>query len=697
MPRLAEQDQPTSWAPSLGSDSPRSSVVKDADAQLAASRAVLESLRRGRSSFVKAGVPSRGGGSSPVRNNGPASSAPTDDGADSDERVLQLHLARESMPPAPANVAASPRSVRDLPPSIVQKAMDSPRAGDGPANGGAPGAGEEPTDPELLMEENEALREECRRLQRVLDASNRRRRTVETDSQGLRVEVSTLERKVAELTVERDEARVELARRASPDREAQQEDAAAAEAPAEGLSVAELKAALTSMQVRSDHCIEKSELLALYKAEKAREGGAPHAQKSVAMSRVREYRGWQTKISRTSGEAYYVNTATGESQWEPPSDTPVAESASSSGANLRGSRELLGGMLMPPEAQHVQLARGPDGFGITIRSDAMVLSYTPPPGGDVSSVPVGWFLAAAAGVAVHGREDVLEVLGSAAESSLEFIFVPPPLELHATAVQLTPYRDSVLGIAAASASFNKEKPKLFEHFLIIGAGEDAVARVQQQDKTSPFSPAGAARGLTRLASLQKRAAESVGMAAEPEMLCSFPPVADAALLEQIRDCLTFPDGFRIDTVLGNVNAGADVGEVQQYVFLMHTQAESDGSPVSGAQGAGELRPMYGACIRTTEIVAVTETSVPMPSLSRGLATRRRCHTAPRCHCLLARSPVFEVLFAILRRFLRDEEAHRVRLQQEDADGGSIDGGPVLQVSEHTRPSCVCSFRVETSG
>ena len=107
--------------------------------------------------------------------------------------------------------------------------------------------------------------------------------------------------------------------------------------------------------------------------------------------------------------------------------------------------------------------------------------------------------------------------------------------------------------------------------------------------------------------------------------------------------------------------------------------------------------MYGACIRTTEVVAVTETSVPMPSLSRGLATRRRCHTAPRCHCLLARSPVFEVLFAILRRFLRDEEAHRVRLQQEDADGGSIDGGPVLQVSEHTRLSCVCSFRVETSG
>jgi hypothetical protein len=87
---------------------------------------------------------------------------------------------------------------------------------------------------------------------------------------------------------------------------------------------------------------------------------------------------------------------------------------------------------------------------------------------------------------------VLEVLGSRSSNvpleGLEFIILPPPLMLHRTAVQLTPLRHSVLWGAAASASFNKEKPKLFEHFLIIGAGDDAVSAVKQQQKSS--SPAG---------------------------------------------------------------------------------------------------------------------------------------------------------------------------------------------------------------
>lgn len=54
--------------------------------------------------------------------------------------------------------------------------------------------------------------------------------------------------------------------------------------------------------------------------------------------------------------------------------------------------------------------------------------------------------------------------------------------LHPAAVQLTPLRNSVLWGAAASASFNKEKPKLFEHFLIIGAGDEAVSALQQQNQ-----------------------------------------------------------------------------------------------------------------------------------------------------------------------------------------------------------------------
>jgi hypothetical protein len=50
----------------------------------------------------------------------------------------------------------------------------------------------------------------------------------------------------------------------------------------------------------------------------------------------------------------------------------------------------------------------------------------------------------------------------AESDSIDFIFVPPPVLLIPSAVNLTPPQESVLGIASTSANFNRERPKLFE-------------------------------------------------------------------------------------------------------------------------------------------------------------------------------------------------------------------------------------------
>lgn len=660
-------------------------ITAAADAQLEASRRLLESLKNKANSGENAslhspreggvgsaasklspalglrlGVPSRGGECSPQRSHGSA--------ADDAEEVRQeKHTSTPPRAPTSVSARASGDSLRELPPAVIKESLDSPArarihgeeasafASPGAPSGEALGASDIASDDDeralqaelsasLLEEENHALREECRRLQRLLDASNRRRRAVEAENQSLKVAATVAEQKIAELVAERDSASGGFTRARSTG----------------GLpvSVSSAVAAAAEGQLESKVAPDSEP--------------SPQAPAVKAASRPLEYRGWITKVSRTTGEVYYVHRATGASQWDPPEmapktdDKPVLER----GRGDKGSeRELLDGMLLPSEARRVRLPKGPDGFGITIRSDAMVLSYAPPAGKQSSLVPVGWFLAAAAGVAVHTREDVLEVLGSRSSDvpadGLEFIILPPPLMLHRSAVQLTPQRHSVLWGAAASASFNKEKPKLFEHFLIIGAGDDAVSGVKQQRKSSLQ----AGDWLNR-----RRATESVqGVAAEPEVLCAFPPVMDTAVLEQIRSCFTFPDGFRVETVSRNLNQGSgNENATDEYVFLMHTQADVTSSVASGSDGAGEMRPMYGVCIRTVEIIAVTEGSQQI-----GVRSRPRCHTAPRCHCLLARTPIFDILFAVLRRFLQDEQGHRIRLQRDDADSSDL-SDPVLQ-------------------
>jgi hypothetical protein len=183
----------------------------------------------------------------------------------------------------------------------------------------------------LLEEENHAVREECRRLQRVLDASNRRRRAVEAENQSLKVAAAVAEQKIAELVVERDSARADLARSKST----------GALPVSSTVSSPAAAAAETQPQSRPTVIAKPA-----------------HREPSVEVaSRPHEYRGWITKVSRTTGETYYVHRATGASQWDPPEmasqiDKPAPEPA---GGTKGPERELLDGMLLPSEARHVLL------------------------------------------------------------------------------------------------------------------------------------------------------------------------------------------------------------------------------------------------------------------------------------------------------------------------------------------------------
>eukprot|EP01047_Picozoa_sp_COSAG01_P082405 COSAG01_NODE_16815_length_1201_cov_2.035390_1_plen_209_part_10 len=50
--------------------------------------------------------------------------------------------------------------------------------------------------------------------------------------------------------------------------------------------------------------------------------------------------GWQTKVSETTGHTYYVNLATGETSWDPPS-TPSSSSSSRTEGGAGGGGPLL--------------------------------------------------------------------------------------------------------------------------------------------------------------------------------------------------------------------------------------------------------------------------------------------------------------------------------------------------------------------
>ena len=105
--------------------------------------------------------------------------------------------------------------------------------------------------------------------------------------------------------------------------------------------------------------------------------------------------------------------------------------------------------------------------------------------------------------------------------------------------------------------------------------------------------------------------------------------------------------------------------MSEAVFLLHTMDEERGeSVVAGADSAAaQHRPLYGVCLRSWEILTFTD-KVGTGGLMTG-GRQRTATVAPRCHCLLARAPIFDVLFAILRRFLEDEEVYRLRLLQEN--------------------------------
>ena len=76
--------------------------------------------------------------------------------------------------------------------------------------------------------------------------------------------------------------------------------------------------------------------------------------------------------------------------------------------------------------------------------------------------------------------------------------------------------------------------------------------------------------------------------------------------------------------------------MEHYVFQMN-----DGN-------MSNPRALYGACLRTSEVVCTTRTSYG----------QKRYHVAPRVYCLLSAAPLFDALFATLHAVLRLERRER---------------------------------------
>ena len=95
------------------------------------------------------------------------------------------------------------------------------------------------------------------------------------------------------------------------------------------------------------------------------------------------------------------------------------------------------------------------------------------------------------------------------------------------------------------------------------------------------------------------------------------------------------------------------------------------------------RPLYGACVRTAEVICTTRTSYG----------QKRYHVAPRVYCLLSAAPLFDALFATLHAVLRLERRERAHMVEVPVPGphppkttvsslgrgGSSDSSPVAPV------------------
>jgi hypothetical protein len=450
----------------------------------------------------------------------------------------------------------SAASIVDLPPAVIRETIrtigqggctgasegcsdvaqaESPTSDSGSpvcAHGAMDAAQASPQARSELAAANSKLYGEVQRLRRALDLANRRRRTVEADNQQLR-------RKVKELTVGR---RVE----AAPTRADAQRDG--------GSEHGDGTRCGNSCSVLAATCAQQPPEGSRAQGEAERpvgvgiDGGGHGCGDKLSLLPV----GWRMVESRSvPGRWYYIHLATGGSQWEHPVSgvATVAEevdATDTSASRLEAINADGSAMLLPQGAKRVSLFKGDQGFGIVIRADAMVLSYTPTYSYSsdtrtaraseptASSVPVGWFLAAVAGSATHSRADVLVVLRQQTDVTklVEFIFVPPPLLLHPAAVHLTPPLDEVLGIAARAAGFKAgplSRPKLFEHLLVLGAADDTVGRVA----ATSTGDGGYGWMLGRRRPKELSIASSAPNEAEPEVLCAFPPLVGDEVDENV--------------------------------------------------------------------------------------------------------------------------------------------------------------------
>ena len=169
----------------------------------------------------------------------------------------------------------------------------------------------------------------------------------------------------------------------------------------------------------------------------------------------------------------------------------------------------------------------------------------------------------------------------------------------------------------ASPSPDRPIERIFEQFLVIGAGETATEAV-----SAASEQVWAAGGWWRSAAQRRQFTLLAQQGMGPATLLSvYPPCADDERLAQIK-AQCFPDtegsGAFVLTEHSGVTPEGPGLELDYSTFLM----------------SDERGRLYGACVRTHEVIWSSDQA-------------SRCWCAPRVYCLLSRLPCFSALFSIL--------------------------------------------------
>ncbi|KAK3277684.1 hypothetical protein CYMTET_14325 [Cymbomonas tetramitiformis] len=217
----------------------------------------------------------------------------------------------------------------------------------------------------------------------------------------------------------------------------------------------------------------------------------------------------------------------------------------------------------------------------------------------------------------------------------------------------------------ASTATRGKLSHLFDCYIVIGASEDVQQRLSKTMQKWTW-----ARNAKQAAELE---ALTEDLAAE--LLCIYPPSDDPSRSDAFRQ-FCFPEPYKLELHHGFL---PPLPKDDHFVFCM---TEGMAAPV----------PLYGACIRTQEVLAssFTRTSAAKPG------AKQQVHViAPRCYCLFSRSPMFEALFCVLHSLMLQERLDRVNqipLSVLVPEGFDERAGNKVQVAHGTSAQS-CIFEV----